>query len=62
MFSPYLASWSLPLTCIALEMLMVDPVYQKMGAGKLLLRWGLAKADELGVDVSTQARMDDESG
>ncbi|KAL1609176.1 hypothetical protein SLS59_001540 [Nothophoma quercina] len=47
---------------IALEMLMVDPVYQKMGAGKLLLRWGLAKADELGVDVSTQARMDDESG
>ena len=35
----------------ALEMMMVDPAYQKMGAGRLLVRWGLAKADELGVEV-----------
>ncbi|KAJ8115305.1 hypothetical protein OPT61_g3013 [Boeremia exigua] len=32
-----------------LDMMMVDPVYQRIGAGRLLLQWGLARADELGV-------------
>ncbi|KAJ4989177.1 hypothetical protein SVAN01_05256 [Stagonosporopsis vannaccii] len=36
---------------VALEMMMVDPAYQKMGAGKLLLKWGVARADEMGVDA-----------
>lgn len=31
---------------------MVDPTYQKRGVGRLLLKWGLAHADEMGVDVS----------
>ena len=44
-----------PLTYTALEMLMVDPAYQKMGAGRMLVRWGLAQADGLGVDVSLQS-------
>ncbi|KAF2626942.1 hypothetical protein BU25DRAFT_491853 [Macroventuria anomochaeta] len=36
---------------VALEMMMVDPAYQKMGAGRLLVQWGLTRADELGVDA-----------
>jgi GNAT superfamily N-acetyltransferase len=43
---------SVSLTNLALEMMMVDPAYQRMGVGRLLVRWGLAKADELGVEVS----------
>ncbi|UPX11705.1 uncharacterized protein EKO05_0002296 [Ascochyta rabiei] len=37
---------------VALDMLIVDPAYQGMGAGRKLVRWGLARADEMGVDVS----------
>jgi predicted N-acetyltransferase YhbS len=33
-------------------MMMVDPAYQRMGAGRLLVKWGLAEADRMGVDVS----------
>jgi predicted N-acetyltransferase YhbS len=32
-------------------MMMVDPAYQRMGAGRLLVKWGLAEADRMGVDV-----------
>lgn len=45
------------LTTTALEMMMVDPAYQQKGVGRLLLRWGLARADELGVDVSLQSQI-----
>jgi hypothetical protein len=31
---------------------MVDPAYQRMGAGRLLVKWGLAEADKMGVDVN----------
>jgi GNAT superfamily N-acetyltransferase len=31
---------------------MVDPAYQRMGAGRLLVKWGLAEAEKMGVDVS----------
>lgn len=41
----------------ALEMLMVDPAYQGMGAGRMLVKWGLAQADEMGVDVSSRLRL-----
>ena len=40
------------LVYTALEMLMVDPAYQNQGAGRLLVKWGIAAADERGVDVS----------
>ncbi|KAH3909533.1 hypothetical protein HBH56_157750 [Parastagonospora nodorum] len=35
----------------ALDMLMVDPAYQRMGAGRALVRWGLAEADKLGIEA-----------
>jgi predicted N-acetyltransferase YhbS len=38
-------------------MMMVDPAYQNMGVGRLLVKWGLTQADELGVDVSDQLQM-----
>ncbi|KAF4780792.1 hypothetical protein HER10_EVM0002547 [Colletotrichum scovillei] len=37
---------------VALDMLMCDPEFQCQGAGRLLVRAGLAIADEMGVDVS----------
>jgi GNAT superfamily N-acetyltransferase len=40
------------LTYSALDMMMVDPAYQRMGAGRLLVKWGLAEADRMGVDAS----------
>lgn len=33
---------------------MVSPEYQRQGCGRLLVKWGTKKADELGVDVSAQ--------
>lgn len=33
-------------------MLMCDPEFQGQGAGRLLVKAGLAIADEMGVDVS----------
>ncbi|KAK7448610.1 hypothetical protein Landi51_06286 [Colletotrichum acutatum] len=41
---------SLP-RAIALDMLMCDPEFQGQGAGRLLVRAGLAIADEMGVDA-----------
>lgn len=41
------------LTRTALDMMMVDPAYQRMGAGRLLVKWGLAEAEKMGVDVSS---------
>ena len=40
------------LTNTALDMMMVDPAYQRMGAGRMLVKWGLAEAEKMGVDVS----------
>jgi predicted N-acetyltransferase YhbS len=40
----------------ALDMMMVDPVYQRMGAGRMLVRWGLVEAEKMGVDVSIRRR------
>ncbi|KAH6904946.1 hypothetical protein BKA70DRAFT_1226158 [Coprinopsis sp. MPI-PUGE-AT-0042] len=40
----------------ALEMLMVDPPYQNKGAGRMLVKWGLAAADEMGVDGQDRGR------
>jgi GNAT superfamily N-acetyltransferase len=31
--------------------MMVDPAYQRMGAGRMLVKWGLAEAEKMGVDV-----------
>lgn len=31
---------------------MVDPTYQGQGAGRQLVKWGIAHADRLGVEVS----------
>jgi GNAT superfamily N-acetyltransferase len=39
-------------TRTALDMMMVDPAYQRMGAGRLLVKWGLAEAEKMGVDAS----------
>ncbi|KAJ4294061.1 hypothetical protein N0V90_007750 [Kalmusia sp. IMI 367209] len=36
---------------VALEMLMVDPTYHGQGAGRLLVKWGTAHADRLGVEA-----------
>ena len=30
----------------------MDPEYQRRGAGSMLVKWGTAIADEMGVDVS----------
>ncbi|KAK3308295.1 acyl-CoA N-acyltransferase [Chaetomium strumarium] len=40
---------------VALEMLMVDPAYHGQGAGRLLVRWGTAHADRLGVEAFVEA-------
>ena len=31
---------------------MVDPAYHGQGAGRMLVKWGTAHADRLGVEVS----------
>lgn len=36
---------------ISLDILAIDPKYQRNGAGSKLVRWGTQKADELGVDA-----------
>lgn len=30
----------------------IDPKYQRQGAGRALLKWGIDIADKLGIDVS----------
>jgi predicted N-acetyltransferase YhbS len=37
--------------------MMVDPAYQKMGAGRLLVKWGLAEAENMGVDVRLEMEL-----
>ena len=37
---------------IVLDILAVDPAYQRRGAGSMLVQWGLDLADELGFEVS----------
>jgi predicted N-acetyltransferase YhbS len=34
---------------LALDLLTVDPKYQRRGAGHILVRWGTLQADELGL-------------
>ncbi|KAJ8057796.1 hypothetical protein OCU04_013267 [Sclerotinia nivalis] len=39
----------------ALDILAVDPAYQRRGAGRLLVKWGIAIADELGYVAIVEA-------
>lgn len=39
----------------ALDMLCVDPAYQRQGAGRMLVRWGTQVADRMGVKVSRRS-------
>ena len=34
---------------VSLDALAIDPMWQKRGAGDALTRWGVRKADELGI-------------
>jgi predicted N-acetyltransferase YhbS len=36
---------------LVLDLCFVDPVYQNRGVGKMLIEWGIQKADEMGVDI-----------
>lgn len=38
-----------------LQILSVDPAYQRQGVAKLLLQWGIAKAKEEGLDIYLDA-------
>lgn len=40
---------------IALDLLVVDPKYQRQGAGRMLVKWGTAEADRLGVKAVVEA-------
>lgn len=37
----------------SLDLLIVDPKHYRKGAGRALIRWGTAKADERGIEVSS---------
>lgn len=39
------------LNGIVMEILTVDPNHQRRGAGRMLVRWGTAIADQMGVEV-----------
>ena len=38
---------------LALDILTVDPKYQRRGVGRMLVKWGTAIADRMGVEVSS---------
>ncbi|KAF2111295.1 hypothetical protein BDV96DRAFT_603400 [Lophiotrema nucula] len=40
---------------VVLDMLVVDPIHQRQGAGRMLVRWGTAVADRLGVEAVVEA-------
>ncbi|PQE19538.1 hypothetical protein CJF32_00007479 [Rutstroemia sp. NJR-2017a WRK4] len=40
---------------VALDLLTVDPKYQRRGAGRLLVKWGTSLADELGFTAVVEA-------
>ncbi|THV47279.1 hypothetical protein BGAL_0322g00100 [Botrytis galanthina] len=40
---------------VSLDILAVDPAYQRRGAGRLLVKWGTAIADELGYAAIVEA-------
>ncbi|PVH98122.1 hypothetical protein DM02DRAFT_657602 [Periconia macrospinosa] len=40
---------------VALDLMTIDPKYQRQGAGRALLKWGTDIADELGVDAIVEA-------
>ncbi|KAL8736507.1 MAG: hypothetical protein Q9166_000299 [cf. Caloplaca sp. 2 TL-2023] len=44
--------------CLALDQLTVDPKHQKRGAGRMLVRWGTAVADEMRVKTVVGATSD----
>jgi GNAT superfamily N-acetyltransferase len=46
------------LTSADLEILATDPAYQGKGAGSLMMRWGLEKADEQKVEAYLEASPD----
>ncbi|KAF2196466.1 hypothetical protein GQ43DRAFT_445087 [Delitschia confertaspora ATCC 74209] len=37
---------------VILDLLIVDPEYQRQGAGRMLVKWGTDVADRMGVEVS----------
>ncbi|KAI9647014.1 hypothetical protein NHQ30_005016 [Ciborinia camelliae] len=42
---------------LSLDILTVDPNYQRQGAGRLLVKWGTSLADELGFMPETKVRL-----
>ncbi|KAF2110668.1 acyl-CoA N-acyltransferase [Lophiotrema nucula] len=40
---------------VSLDLMTIDPKYQRQGAGRALLKWGTNIADELGVDTIVEA-------
>ncbi|KAL8855018.1 MAG: hypothetical protein Q9221_000215 [Calogaya cf. arnoldii] len=40
---------------VSLDILTVDPHYQRRGAGRMLLQWGTAVADRLGIEAVVEA-------
>lgn len=40
---------------VNLDICVIDPKYQRMGVGGLLVEWGVAKADELGFDAIVES-------
>ncbi|KAF2001409.1 hypothetical protein P154DRAFT_464335 [Amniculicola lignicola CBS 123094] len=40
---------------VSLDLMTIDPDYQRQGVGRALLRWGTDLADELGVDAIVEA-------
>ena len=37
----------------SLDLLIVDPKHYRRGAGRALIRWGIDKADQKGIEVSS---------
>ena len=43
---------------VCLDILAVEPIYQKKGIGSAMVAWGTAKADELGLECVVEASQD----
>ena len=41
------------IPCLALDILVVDPSWQRQGAGRMLVKWGTSVADRMRVEVRT---------
>ena len=45
---------SIKSSATVLDLMCVDPPYQRLGAGRMLLRWGAELADKLNAQVSNR--------